>query len=178
MGIVESKEYYRFLREEIKREDEITHQRLTWSITFQGFLISALAALMALSWDAPTEIVILRKLSLMAIAIIGFRMAILSFTGIQASRNSIEAAKQNWEIRDKIWGLYPNYVPQPCGQNGLFSAGTQYTAKIPRHFIYMWTLFLFGYVLIGYFIEVWPCADLPDALQCVWKRIGAGKAAI
>ncbi|MBB1248360.1 hypothetical protein [Rhizobium sp. G21] len=167
--------YYKYLRQEIEREDQITHQRLTWSMTFQGFLISALAALMALSWDGPVEIVILRKLSLMAISIIGLRVAILSFAGIQASRKSIELTKLNWDIRNKIWGLYPNFAPQPCGQNGVFSTGTQFTTEIPKHFIYMWTLFLFGYVSIGYITDVLPCADAGDALQCVWKNIGAGK---
>lgn len=71
--------YYEVLREEIKREDTITHQRITWSITFQGFLISASALLLVFGWPGDgseyLDIEILRRLSIFGIGILGLWVA-------------------------------------------------------------------------------------------------------
>lgn len=79
--------YYDYLREEIKREDEITHQRLTWSITFQGFLINALAIMLVFTWEnVPIEVFFLRKTALYALGLIGIIFGISSFNGVIASK--------------------------------------------------------------------------------------------
>lgn len=51
---------YEFLRDEIKREDLLTHQRLSASLAFQGILMAAMALVLSNGWltsvaakDAP-----------------------------------------------------------------------------------------------------------------------------
>jgi hypothetical protein len=63
-------EYYKFLRREIKREDKLTHQRITWSMQFQGFLVAAMAVLISSQdWTGKMEprIGVLRLLALPAL---------------------------------------------------------------------------------------------------------------
>lgn len=165
----EQLEYYKFLREEIKREDEITHQRLTWGITFQGFLISAMAVLLVFRLDVTIGVLVLIKITILAIGIIGITVSILTFSGVLASRNSIRQAVEHWKFMNETWNLYPNKVPQACGQGETFNRGTLYAEQIPIFFARMWCLFIISYVSLFYYFEIKPCIHLEDILFCVYE---------
>lgn len=147
--------YYRFLREEIKREDEITHQRLTWMITFQGFMISAVTVLISFAWPNCSvgqictdidSVIGIRKISLGAIPIIGLAFGHIAHMGIIASRRSISASKYAWELRNKQWKLYPHYVPQTYGRGGHYKGGALYPVYISLMFIFMWQIYFAVYM--------------------------------
>jgi len=86
---------YNYLRDEIKREDQILSQRLTASLTFQGFIITALAFLLSNHWidtkgAAPVLINIqyFKFYTLIGIGIFGLISSIVSLIGIVASQRS------------------------------------------------------------------------------------------
>lgn len=162
--------YYTWLRQEIAREDEITHQRITWSITFQGFLINGMAILLVFSWDFSLGLFVLRKAALFAVGIIGLEIGLLSREGILASRNSIRAATTAWEYANFFWKFFPAKAPQAYGQGKTFSGGTRYAEKISTIFIVMWALFLAGYSASTYVYDVRPCIDSKDIFQCAYDN--------
>lgn len=149
IGRDEQINYYKFLREEIKREDEITHYRVTWSITFQGFIINAAAIALVFGWSDPPEgVIISRKLFILILAVMGLYMGFASLIGVLASRRSIEEAKTEWNKRNDFWHLYPNIVPQTFGQKNAFSMGTIFSIATPIGFITLWCLILAGYLAL------------------------------
>lgn len=167
-------EYYKFLREEIKREDEITHQRLTWGITFQGFLISAVAAMLVFSWkDSTIGIFYMRKITILATGIVGLFISYFVYHGVLASRNSIRNVVEQWNAVNLKWLLYPYEVPQAFGQEDEFNSGTKYAERVPYFFAIMWFLFVSSYIFLTYFFEIQPCSDMyrsvNDILSCVYK---------
>ncbi|CAH0341927.1 hypothetical protein [Rhizobium sp. CECT 9324] len=153
--------YYEYYRAEIEREDTITNQRIVWSLTFQGFLINALAVLVGLPWGAPNVFFAARLCAMVAVGVIGCSVSLISLTGILASRQSIRQATKEWNLRNVYWNLYPLRVPQATGQGASFYKGTEFPEKIPQLFFFMWTLFLL--VMLIYFVgsgfemmvEVW-----------------------
>lgn len=93
-------DYYIHLRAEIVREDSITHQRITWLISFQGFLLSAMALLVVFGWPLEgmhDDIIIFRRIALGAICALGLSIAVLSYFGVRASHRSLENVKKHWE---------------------------------------------------------------------------------
>lgn len=160
--------YYDYFRDEIKREDEITHQRVTWTTTFQGFIISAMTLLLILDWDGTRKIVPLGRISLFAIGIMGASVGLVSFMGILASRRSTMDAIAAWDRRNAQWGLFPKHVPQAHGQQSAFTGGHTFAVLMPALFIVMWTLFLTGYTVLSYFTWMQPCLGGSDLLRCMF----------
>ena len=165
-----SRKYYDYFRDEIKREDEITHQRVTWTTTFQGFIISAMTLLLMLDWDGTRKIVPLGRLSLFAIGMMGVSIGLVSFMGILASRRSTTDAIAAWSRRNAQWGLYSRCVPQAHGQRSAFAGGHTFAVLMPALFILMWTLFLAGYALLSYFTWIEPCLDRSEIFRCMFIR--------
>jgi len=99
-------EYYKFLREEIAREDGITASRMTSMLTFQGFLVSAVGLLMTNGWQvapsSPQELAAglacLRQNLLILLGLVGAFMAFFSALGILASSRALDVAKLEWEL--------------------------------------------------------------------------------
>lgn len=173
--------YYQYLREEIEREDNITNQRLTWTITFQGFLINAMAFLFVFFWDTSIGIYFVRKLALIAIGFIGLQIGFITYIGVMASRDSIRRAKINWTWRDEIWKLYPNSVPQTFGQGNTFHGGTIHAERIPRLFIWMWSAYLIGYITLISVFEIYPYGSLqgvsPESFfECLYNQRTGGSS--
>ncbi len=147
--------YYKFFRDEIRREDEITHQRLTWGLTFQGFAISAMAILLNAKEESGGWLSLLRLLALCAVGVIGLAMAVSTYVGVWASRESIKNCVQKWNNRNKVWNLYPGLLPQPVGQIHAFFAGQEYAVNIPRIFIFSWGAYLtlLWFIMINIVLE-------------------------
>jgi hypothetical protein len=121
-----AKFYYECLRKEIEREDGITHQRLTWLMTFQGFLIAAVALLLASSWPLPDQhsgIVLLRRLAIGAVGITGFILAAVSASGIQASRDALDNVIRDWEHVNKHLLIVPQRAPRTFGEGISYTWG-------------------------------------------------------
>lgn len=150
---IEQIEYYKLTRDEVAREDKILGERISWLIQFQGFMIAAVATLIALGWptakdaDAiPYAVLVLRKLALLALPIIGILFAHAAFVGIQASRRSMDDVVAAWNAKNERWRLFPTYVPQPVGQGSAYADGGRYPTLIAAIFVAMWYIFLFFYI--------------------------------
>lgn len=164
--------YYQFLREEIGREDNLTNQRLTWALSFQGFLISAVTILISFAWPSSgtgaalnaSEITVMRRVSVVALPLVGLAFGHIAFVGILASRQSLASVKRHWEERNRIWGLFPDKVPQAFGQRSTFSAGSLYPLGLSLLFIVMWQIFLVIYVYVE--LNFWN-----GLLEDVWQDI-------
>ncbi|MGE0279591.1 MAG: hypothetical protein AB7P20_03110 [Rhizobiaceae bacterium] len=168
--------YYEYFRQEIEREDEITHQRVTWTMTFQGFIISAITLLLILDWGSKPVLPI-GRLAVFVISFIGVCIGLISLLGITASRRSIRDAKEAWKIRNIAWGnLYPKYVPQAHGQGGAFRRGNMYAIFMAVLFTAMWAIFFCGYIFISYVTWIEPCLKGGDVVACMFAERPAGAA--
>ena len=98
---------YNYLRAEIKREDDITHQRLIVALTFQGFLITAATFLLSNQWtfdgDAMVgpsrfylELAAIRIAVVYGIGIAGVSVGFGTAAGIHAARISISKTLKWW----------------------------------------------------------------------------------
>lgn len=160
--------YYDYFRDEIKREDEITHQRVTWTMTFQGFLMSAVTLLLILDLDGDKQFTPMARLSLFAFGLIGIAVGLVSFMGILASRRSIKDAVDDWGKKDGAWKLQYRYVPQTHGQDNAFDGGNRFATLMPALFILMWTAFMFCYLIFSYATWMEPCADTGNKIRCMF----------
>jgi hypothetical protein len=139
--------YYHYLRSEIEREDGITNQRLTWAMTFQGFLIASMTFLLQGSWvSEPKGIEVFRKLAVGAIGLVGLLTALLTKSGIDASRDALDRVTSDWEkINSKI-KMVPRLAPRPYGQGRPYFWGSLYARLMPRLFLFMWTVYFLVYL--------------------------------
>ena len=165
-------EYYKFAREEIQREDNITHQRLTSSLTFQGFLVASVAIVVGRAPVGPNQtgsMVDLHYTILIVLLGVGFFGAVLawfSYRGVKASRISLNDAREEWKAKNKLWHIHPDFAPQLTGRKGLgedeqetdarlstsrsglftrfdpYEAGSSFSLAVPGLFIFMWVAFL------------------------------------
>ena len=98
---------YNYLRDEIKREDEITHQRLIVALTFQGFLITATTFLLSNQWTFDSsamigpnrfylELATIRIAVLYGIGTAGISVGFGTAAGIHAARISISKTLEWW----------------------------------------------------------------------------------
>jgi len=151
-------EYYKYLRGEIKREDDLTNQRMNWTLQFQGFLITSMTFLLVMGWPANDQstaylegIIDVRKLALGGIGIIGFFVALISYNGVKASRSAINEVIDYWENNiDEVFNIVPMRAPRTYGARrpgGPFDLGTSNATWIPRLFIVMWLLYLITYLI-------------------------------
>lgn len=160
--------YYRFVRLEVAREDKILHERMTWLIQFQGFMIAAVATLIAFGWPTGPDVscelqqvLFLKKLTFLALPSIGIVFGHAASVGIQASRQSLEETSADWARKDEDWRLQYSYVPQPVGQNKAYRYGKNYPIFIIALFIFMWHFFIATYVLL-----YWN--DLSSVVGMLW----------
>lgn len=140
--------YYDYVRKEIEREDNITNQRLTWAMAFQGFLIASMTFLLSGSWpDQADEMAHFRKLVIGALGVVGFLAASLTVSGIDASRNAIDQVVKDWEAINSKLRIVPQFAPRTYGQEKHFLWGSRYVRLIPRLFQFMWLAYFLAYVL-------------------------------
>jgi hypothetical protein len=149
---------YNSYREEIKREDEITHQRMITSMTFQGLLMASMGFLISGAWAVPISAGIpegfphFRLIVLGIVGLMGALVATFSFVGILATRISIADVKHAFEKMTKVREgetpprlLIDPRVPQIHGRGIAFKAGNFYTEAVPALFGSLWALYLAAY---------------------------------
>jgi hypothetical protein len=156
---------YEKFREEIKREDEITHNRLVTSLTFQGFLMGATGFLLSGLWpDTHPCIFAFREWVVGGIGLIGFFVASSSAIGIQAARMSIGDTKtlfkalKDGHVEIKVRGvkgvtkimlrhrleLDPR-LPKIHGRSAAFGMGYFYAWSLPFVFSLLWAIYICCY---------------------------------
>ncbi len=145
--------YYQFVRDEVKREDEITHQRLTWAINFHAFLINAFAFVLVFGWkENPPDIEATRRIAIVGIGLIGLTFSFASLLGVVASRRSIDDTRERWNAVNRAWdGFYPKYVPQTFGQDKAFFWGRFSAILMPIGLILLWGILTVGHLIVYIF---------------------------
>jgi hypothetical protein len=153
---------YDYLRDEIKREDGLTHNRMTVGFSFQGFLIASMSLMLATPWQydgfkdqtLANGLVAFRLAVLGGIGVIGLLVAIGTTLGVFASTSSVRSVKTKWE-EDTTKGLVeiPEGFPQAYGQSRLFTLGGWFAPLTAMCFILLWSAYLgfYGYHLWGQF---------------------------
>lgn len=139
---------YNYLRDEIKREDQILSQRLTASLTFQGFIITALAFLLSNHWidtkgAAPVLINIqyFKFYTLIGIGVFGLISSIVSLIGIVASQRSTDYTIDWWE-KHPSYQDHIDYFPPAYGQPDMHRDGHLFARLMPISFMIMWFVYL------------------------------------
>lgn len=162
--------YYDYLREEIRREDEITHQRITWTMTFQSFIVTATTLLLIAEFNVIRNLMPAARLPVFAFAFIGLFTGLVSLMGILASRHSVRDAVSEWQVKNDAWGLQHIYVPQTYGRDNAFKGGDRFATLMPVLFVGMWAVFLCGYFLYSYSTWIGPCGNGEDFLRCMFTE--------
>jgi hypothetical protein len=138
--------YYKFLREKVRREDDLTNQRTTWSMQFQGFLVAAMALLLSSSkWTGgmTAGIEFLRLLTFPAIGLMGLSLACMTRAGVAASRDAIIKVKSYWQCYvDRDLQIVPSRAPRTYGRWQQHQIGTRYVLWIPTMFLLFWSVYL------------------------------------
>jgi hypothetical protein len=143
---------YEFLREEIAREDSVTHQRMTVALALQGFLFAAVALPTEAADNGLTEIMLaavvkFRFALIGGIGMVGLLVAIGTMLGIAASQISIYQTKRNWERYARSGNRRVIVrLPAAYGRGCLFHLGTAFAYWITASLILMWGLFVFAFV--------------------------------
>jgi hypothetical protein len=75
------------LRETIRHEENLINTRLTWMLTFQGFLFAAASLASGKSRSAILDVV----------PWVGISVAALSFLGVAAAYGTIDAARKTYQ---------------------------------------------------------------------------------
>jgi hypothetical protein len=88
------KEYYDYTSRQIQREEALINNRLSWMLTFEGFLFAGVA-LVANGNTDPT----LRSNFRYTIPVLGSVVALLTTKGIHAAYLSINHIQSSWEAR-------------------------------------------------------------------------------
>lgn len=143
--------YYEQTRKEIEREDNITNQRLTWSVSIQSFLMAAVAFLVSGTWPPDggnLRLVLFRQLALGAMGVAGLVAAYISFRGVLASREHIRRAKNDWHTYNRELKLVPELAPHLFGDGPAIAFGSKYALLIPRTMMAAWMVYLLTFFLV------------------------------
>lgn len=126
------KEFYEYTVHQIEREQDLVNTRISWTLTFEGFLFAAIA--IAVRKDTPTAI---GELFGYIIPLIGIAVAMLSLVGIYAAALSKDTIKQRWTQRS-AHKLYP----PTFGSRKISALGRITSYGIPIVLIVSWFLLL------------------------------------
>jgi ABC-type dipeptide/oligopeptide/nickel transport system permease component len=116
----EKKQRYEFIAHQINREDSLVNNRLTWTLTLNGFLFTALGFLAGK--EAPNQKIL--DFFHWALPLTGCAVTLAGFLGIVAAGIQIKYLTTEWKkLEDEQWvrpfggnasyflGGFPSYAP-------------------------------------------------------------------
>jgi hypothetical protein len=128
------KELYELSIQQIEYEQELVNNRLSWMLTFQGFLFGSLA-IVASSDTIQAARVTFKNV----IPSLGILVSVLAILGVYASSLSIDVVRRKWK-------KYPDVSQCPLdigvGKASVLARVTSY--GIPSATILAWLLILLG----------------------------------
>jgi len=133
------KEFYNYTVSQIGREESLINNRLSWMLTFQGFLFAAIALVTDVGTD-PAIRIILRNL----VPIVGLVIGAFTLIGVHAaylSINNIKAKCKERKERKERLGDRPLYPPAH-GTPTAHRLGKIPSYGIPTMVVIAWLLFL------------------------------------
>jgi hypothetical protein len=130
------KDFYEYTIRQIEREQGLVNNRLSWMLTFQGFLFASIALVANKDTESATRLVFRN-----VIPAIGIAVALLALVGIHAAALSSNEIKAKWKQRDGF-----HYYPPAFGTRTVSLLGRVTSYGIPTSVILAWLLLLFGLI--------------------------------
>ena len=130
------KEFYNYTVSQIGREESLINNRLSWMLTFQGFLFAAIALVTDVGTD-PAIRIILRNL----VPIVGLVIGAFTLIGVHAAYLSINNIKAKCKERKEKLCYRPLYPPAHGGPTA-HRLGQIPSYGIPTMVVIAWLLFL------------------------------------
>lgn len=143
---------YDYYRDEIQREDLITHQRISTSLAFQGILMAAMALVLtngsfavpagmdAANADMLDKVRLFRLHIMVLIGVIGFVVATGSTIGIHAAQRSLRATRTKWKNIEPETG-WAN-LPDMDAPQGSKRIGRTFPYFMSASFCLIWSIYL------------------------------------
>lgn len=137
--ILSAKEFYEIAVRQLERELSLINNRISWMLTFQGFLFATNALVANKNTEQAIRIVFRN-----VIPTIGIVVAFLALIGVHAAHLSIKSiktrCKQNWDYLDysQAFGTSPSSILGRIPSYG-----------IPISIIIAWFIFLIGLINAG-----------------------------
>lgn len=131
--VVESEYFiYQSTSLQMEREVELSSRRLTWYLTFNGFLFTAFALIYHSGLDGVFEYLIV-----FVIAFSGFCVSVLTYFGLKASEKMRDRIRKFWNSIDK------NKFPPFYSEKNTSLLGRKMSIGIPIIVGCSWVLFCF-----------------------------------
>jgi len=124
------KDFYEYTIRQIEREQGLVNNRLSWMLTFQGFLFAAIA--LSTNQDAEPAI---RAVFRNVIPAIGIAVALLALVGVHAAALSSNEIKVKWRKRDGF-----EQYPPTFGTRTISILGRITSYGIPISVVLAWVL--------------------------------------
>ena len=104
---------YRLIADQIIKEDNLIHHRITWGFTINGALLTLVALIFNLTKDIP-NVFIIARFALLALALLAIWICYITFRGIRGARIQIAYVSNVYDTRwkDKMDNLN---LPRPFG---------------------------------------------------------------
>lgn len=147
---------YEFVRDEIKREDKNTHDRISSGLAFQGILMAAMVFLISNGWAVATagaskpdlefvsHLKSVRLIVLFLVGLVGLVIAVVGYKGVEAAQDSITNTIAKWE-EDKT-NFYSiinfNALPTAYAETRTHNKGKGFPFWVNQAFIAFWAIFL------------------------------------
>lgn len=122
---------YRLIAEQIIKEDNLIHQRVTWGFTINGALLTLIALFFNLTKDVPNAFPVARFV-LIALALLAIWVCYITFRNIRGARTQIAYVSKIYEKHWKNRLENDLNLPRPFGGSlyGKYPDGTPITLKI------------------------------------------------
>ncbi|MBW4484681.1 MAG: hypothetical protein KME14_19270 [Tildeniella torsiva UHER 1998/13D] len=134
--VLSVKEFYDYAVRQLERELNLINNRISWMLTFQGFLFAAIALVANQNTDQA-----IRTMFGIVVPIIGIAVAFLALVGVHAAYLSIKDIKETWKKKLGHWEYSPAFgTPRSSLLGRVPSYG------IPVSIIIAWFIFLVGLV--------------------------------
>lgn len=121
---------------QIEREDGQINNRLTWMLTFHGFLfLSAAAVLSQNELEAS-----FRRRFVATVAVVGVVVCVVALCSIRAAVVSLSRIRKGWETIEDCYSLDKRLVVRPYGTLSKFDRGHWIAYAIPASIMGGWIL--------------------------------------
>jgi len=128
----EKENFYKYLAQQIEREDGLVNTRLNWMLTTQGLLFAALALLATEDTNAR-----MREILAVLLPSIGILLSLISLFGVAGATIALYDLSKEWKK------LNYSMAPRPYGPRSAFWLGL-----VPRLFLPLLFLGAWWYVLV------------------------------
>lgn len=130
------KDFYEYTVRQIEREQGLVNNRLSWMLTFQGFLFASIALVVNKDTEPAIRLVFRNVMPTIGIAV-----ALLALIGIHAAALSSSEIKAKWKQRDGF-----QHYPPTFGTRTISLLGRITSYGIPISVVLAWLLLLFGLI--------------------------------